>query len=723
MAQADPMMKGRDSWLSLGRSSDAILACGILGALFVILVPLPRALMDALLMVNIAGSLIILMTAVSVARPLDFNVLPSLLLVVTFFRLALNVATTRLILGNAEKHELAAAGQVVQSFAEFVAGSNLVVGFAIFTIIVVVQFVVITKGTTRISEVAARFTLDAMPGKQLSIDSELAAGVLTDDEARVLRQQVGDEAEFYGSMDGASKFVRGEAVAGIFILLISIFGGFFIGTIYFGMDVSRAASLFTRLTVGDGLVTQVPSLLVSVATALLVTKSAGNENLGRELGRQLFASDWIFFVTAIFLVLLLPSGLPPLFLITGAVVCVGVGLTIRNRTDDVEVAPEIESESAGLSTLSPQQKARSLLVLEPIELEIGFRLIGLVDEARGGDLMVRLARMREKIAVDLGLVVPAVKVLDNTRLHPAEYSIRLRGNRVGHWRVKPDGYLVTAEGDRVEGLKGTEGLDPLTGSNGLWVDESQCSLAASAGYRLCGTSEIITNHLDSLVRGNAAEVLSREEVSRLISDLRKRAPALVDELIPGTVKMGEVHKILQNLLREQVSIRDLETILETLADHGDRTRDAATLTEHTRRALSRTICASLADKSGTLHTLLLDPALEEFLQSSVERADRGSRLAMEPEMVEDLIDSVAGTVGRFALKNAPRVLVCSGAIRAHLRGLIAERVPQLAVLGYEEVTNDYRLEECGTVELEQAPGASRHAPSAGSVLAENKPRA
>jgi flagellar biosynthesis protein FlhA len=707
-------MKDKDLLGSLRWSSEAVLAACILGALFIILIPLPRALMDALLLVNIAGSLIILMTAANVARPLDFNAFPSLILVVTFFRLALNVATTRLILGNAGEHKLAAAGQVVQSFAEFVAGSNLIVGFAIFTIIVVVQFVVITKGTTRISEVAARFTLDAMPGKQLSIDSELAAGVLTDEEARVLRKQVGDEAEFYGSMDGASKFVRGEAVAGIFILLTSILGGFFIGTISFGMDLSGAASLFTRLTVGDGLVTQVPSLMVSVATALLVTKSAGNENLGRELGRQLFASDRIFFVTAIFLVLLLPSGLPPFFLLTGATVCAGVGMAIRSRTDDVEAAPEPESESVPFATESPQQKARSLLVLEPIELEIGFRLIGLVDEARGGDLMVRLARMREKIAVDLGLVVPAVKVLDNTRLHPAEYSIRLRGNRVGHWRVKPERYLATAEGDRVEGLTGTEGLDPLTGNAGIWVDESQCSLAASAGYRLCGTSEIITSHLDSVIRRNAAEVLSREEVSRLISDLRKRAPALVDELIPGTVKMGEVHKILQSLLREQVSIRDLETILETLADHGDRTRDAAALTEYIRRALARTICASLADGKGTLHALLLDPALEEFLQSSVERADRGSRLAMEPEVVEDLIDSVAGTVGRFAPKNAPRVLVCSGAIRAHLRTQIAERVPQLAVLGYEEVTNDYRLQECGTVELEQAPPLSRNAPSVGS---------
>jgi flagellar biosynthesis protein FlhA len=683
-------------------------AAAILGILIVVLIPLPTPLMDALLIANLTGSLVILLTAAGLGKAIDFNVFPSVLLLVTFFRLALNVATTRLILGNAQNHGLRAAGGVVEAFANFVAGNNLVVGMVVFAIFVVVQFVVITKGATRISEVAARFTLDAMPGRQLSIDNDFSAGLLTEEEAKQNRLEIAREAGFYGAMDGASKFVRGEAIAALVITFINILGGFLIGTFYYGMEISRAAEVFTRLTVGDGLVNQVPALMVSVATALLVTKSSESEGLAADLSKQLLSNGRIFLAAAVFLIALFPSGLPWPVLLMGAGASALLGLALQKSGKALE-APAVEpSEVPPLQAESQEEKARSLLQLEPIELELGYRLVGLVDEARGGDLMARLARVRERMAMDLGLVVPPVKVRDNTRLHPGEYSIRLRGNGVGRWRLRPDRSLLLTRGEAVEGVDGVAGADPVSGESGLWIEESHSSLAAGAGYKLRSVPEIIADHLDKILRSHAEEILTREEVSRLIADLRKRAPALVDELIPGTLKMGEVHKVLQNLLREQVSIRDLELILETLADHAEPSpplsegrRDPAQLTEHVRRALARAICGSLATRDRKLFAVLLDPPLEEFLQSSMEKTDRGTRLALEPEMVDALVESTKGLLSQLGPQTGPLALVCSGMIRAHLRELIGKKVMLSAVLAYEEVTSDFCLEVSGSVALEK----------------------
>ena len=693
---------------TLQKGSDLILAGGILAILLVILVPLPPFLLDSLLIVNLAVSALLLFSAASAERPTDFSTFPSALLMTTFLRLALNIASTRLILGNANVTGLAAAGGVIEAFSRFVAGTNLAVGFVVFVILVVVQFVVITKGTTRISEVAARFTLDAMPGKQLSIDGDLAAGVITETEARKLRRDLAQEASFYGSMDGASKFVRGEAVAGIFIVLTNVLGGFFLGTFYHGMELSRAASVYTRLSLGDGLVTQVPALMISVATALLVTRSGSREALGRELGRQLFVSERTLFGAAVFLLVLYPSGLPKWALLAGAAALSGAGYFVLRQSKDREPLDGEGQAQGSAKAESPDARARSLLVLEPIELELGFRLVGLVDDADGGDLMTRLSKVRERIALELGLVVPAIKVLDNTRLHPAEYSIKLRANGVGRWRVRPGKCLVSIDGAAPHGIQGSNGSDPVSGKAGLWVEEAQASQASDRGYRVRKVGEVIADHLDSLIRIHAAEILTREEVSRLTNDLRKRAPALVDELIPGTLKLGEVHKVLQSLLREQVSIRDLETILETLADHGDRTRDTRELTERVRRALSRSICSALAARDGSIHAALFDPALEEFLQSSLEKSERGLRLAIEPEMAEALMDSIADTVSRLDNTRRAPVLACSGMIRSHIRDLAAGRAPLLLVLAYEEVGEEFRLETSATIVLErEALGSGR----------------
>jgi len=692
-----------------GWSHEIGFAAAILGILFIVLIPLPTPLMDGLLVTNMTVSLVSLLTAASLGKAIEFNVFPSVLLLVTFFRLALNVATTRLILGNAKDHGLRAAGGVVEAFADFVAGNNLVVGMVVFAIFVVVQFVVITKGATRISEVAARFTLDAMPGRQLSIDNDFSAGLLTEEEARRSRQEIAREAGFYGAMDGASKFVRGEAIAALVITLINIFGGLLVGTLH-GMEISGAAEVFTRLTIGDGLVNQVPALMVSVATALLVTKSSEGEGLAADLSKQLLSNERVFLVAAAFLVALLPSGLPWQVLLLGAGASASLGLALRRSEKAPEVPAAEPSEIPPVLKESQQEKARSLLQLEPIELELGYRLVGLVEEARGGDLMTRLARVRDKMAIDLGLVVPPVKVRDNTRLQPGEYSIRLRGNGVGRWRVRPDRILLLTKGETVDGLEGVAGVDPVTGEAGLWIEGGRSSLATGAGYKLRSVPEIIADHLDKVVRLHAEEILTREEVSRLVADLRNRAPALVDELIPGTLKMAEVHKVLQNLLREQVSIRDLELILETLADNAEHTRDPAQLTEQVRRALARAICGSLASRDRKLFAVLLDPPLEEFLQSSLEKTDRGSRLALEPEMVEALVESTAGLLGRLGAQKGPLVMVCSGMIRAHLRELIGRKVKLSAVLAYEEVTDDFSLEVSGSVALEKVAVGSLSVP-------------
>ena len=691
-------------WLA---GSETAIAVGLLAILFIILVKLPPGLMDALLIVNITASLLILLTTACLKHPLELSVFPSLLLVVTFFRLALNIGTTRLILGNENVANAAAAGGVIEAFATVIAGNesgeNLVVGFIVFAIIVIVQFVVITKGTTRISEVTARFTLDAMPGKQLSIDSDLSAGLIDDDTARRMRQEINQEADFYGAMDGASKFVRGEAVAGLVITLVNIGAGFVIGVFIYKMEPVGAAGVFTRLTIGDGLVSQIPALMVSVATALLVTRSAGGDDLGGDMTRQLFANERIPFLMAGFLLVLLPFGLPMPALLFGVAICLYIGWNLRQSRDDdeyfedepvIEEPPELD-----VPRRSPEG-VRSLLVLEPIELELGFRLVRLVDEDRGGDLLDRLAKVREGVALDLGFVMPPIKVRDNIRVRPTEYSIRLRGNSLGCWRVVPDRLFALPGGESMDQLDGKPGTDPVTGAAGLWIDEDQCPLAASIGWSVRSVPEMLVEHLQVLVEAHAAEILTREEVARLVSDLRVRCPVLVDELIPSVMKLGEVHKVLQALLRERVSVRDLETILEVLADSAGQ-GSPIQLAEAVRRRLARSICDSLAGRHRRINALFLDPALEEFLQGSLQPANDEVRLVIEPEVAESLLDTIVEEISRLEEAEPGVVLVCSGAIRSQLRQLVAGRWPRLGVLAYEEVTDEYGLETCGTVALEK----------------------
>jgi flagellar biosynthesis protein FlhA len=679
------------------RRSDLAIAAGIVAVLAMILVPLPRPVIDALLIANLTGSLLILLGAARASRPLDLSVFPSVLLLATFLRLALNLATTRLILARAHAEGLEAAGGVVQAFAGFIAGDSLIVGFVLFAIIVLVQFVVITKGTTRITEVAARFTLDALPGKQLAIDGELAAGLIAEDDARRRRREIAEEADFYGAMDGASKFVRGEAIAGVLILFACMGGGFALGTLHYGLDAARAAEVFTRLTVGEGLVNQVPALMVSVAAALLMTKTSERSDLGKDLAVQVFADGRTFFIAAAFLVALLPAGLPGPPLIAGALLCAAAGIARRPRpAGEPAVAESRKPRSA--APPDSEEKARALLAVDPIALDVGYRLVGLID---GGDgFLSRLDRLRERVALDLGLVLPPVKVRDDRRLRPAEYRILVRGSAAGRARLYPGQLLALGSPEALEGLEGAPAVDPASGAPGVWVDEARADQAAAAGCRLVAPAEALAAHVEAVARLRAAELLTREEVSRLIADLKQRAPALVEEVIPGTVKLGEVHKVLQDLLREGVSIRDLEGILEALANH-EGGGEGGDLTGSVRRAIAGTISSPLADRDGKIHALLLDPALEEFLLGALERADRASRFRIEPELADSIRSSIAEALRRLQAARRPPVIACSGLIRAPLRALIAAGAPAASVLAYEEFAEGFRLEPAGSVAVER----------------------
>ena len=694
-------------WGRVKAQPDLFLGIILVCILMVILVPLAPMLVDSLLILNITISLLILMRAASVARPLEFSVFPSLLLVVTFFRLALNIATTRLILGNAAEGPLA-AGKVVQTFGSFVGGDNLVVGLVIFTVIVVVQFVVITRGATRVSEVAARFKLDAMPGKQLSVDGDLAAGLINQESASERRQEVAHEADFYGSMDGASKFVRGDAIAGIVIMLVNITGGLGIGVLYHGLSAGRALEVFGRLTIGDGLVSQVPALMVSIAAALLVTRSTASEQLGKDLGRQIFSNDRSLFFAGGFLWLLLPSGLPvPMLLITSAA-CVFCGVILRRERLEKESQErsQFQSEESDQARV-PVVDVKTLMKVEALELQIGYRLVGLQDTGRGGDLLERLAAMRRKLALDLGLHVPSVKVSDSNEIGSREYCFKLRGNRLGSWRVIPNGILALQKDE--ERLAGAGNLPfefessiDLAEGSGFWISDAMTESAHEAGCQLMSPAEAIALHLEDCIREHASELLSYERVSWILEDLKEKSPALVDEFVPHLVKVGQLQKVLQDLLLEGVSIRDIETILETVGSSlAENLRHEKVLRE-VRRSLSRALANSKLDTDGRLHAIKLDPELEDLIEDSIAETADGEILGLDTALRKQLRLRIYEKLAELRANGHKPVVLCRPSIRIHLWKLLGTRVSRLSVLAYEEVCEGIKVEIHRSVQMETA---------------------
>ncbi len=675
-----------------------ILPMGIISSVLVILVPLPPMILDLLLAANITLAVIVLLTTVYVKTPLEFSIFPSLLLATTLGRLVLNVASTRLILTQAGLTQRSdAAGSVIQTFGDFVAGGNLIVGLIIFVIVIVIQFVVITKGATRISEVAARFALDGMPGRQMAIDADLNAGIIDEREAQHRREEITQQADFYGAMDGASKFVRGDAIAGIVITLINIAGGLIIGVFQSQMTLVGAAELFTVLTIGDGLVSQVPAFLVSLAAALLVTRSTQSINLPVMFLQQLFSRPQALAVAGGFLGILIFTSLPkvPLLLIGGSCIGMALLLTKQNRISEERSAAAASAKAA--AEARPEERIEDYLTVDPMEMEIGVGLIRLADPNRGGDLLPRITGVRQAVASDIGIILPKVRIRDNMRLPENAYRVKIANNPVAEGSVYPERLLAMDSGMTHGTIPGEETTDPAFHQPAVWIDEGVRERAEMLGYTPVEPAAVLATHLQEVVRRHADDLLTRDATQHLVEELKKTSPAVVEELIPSVLKLSEVQQVLQMLLREEVSIRQLGLILETIGDHAGKTKDPIWLTEYVRHRLARTICTRYRDHDNRLFVITLDPALEDRIAAGIEHSERGLFIRMSPAAIEKTCEIIAA--GLESLTNAghlPVVLV-SPQIRPGLKQLTAASIPRLAVLSYNEITRDTKIESVGIV--------------------------
>jgi len=677
----------------LNRLRDLVLPLAIISSVLVILVPLPTALLDLLLAANIAVSVIVLLTTIYVRTPLEFNIFPSLLLATTLARLVLNVATTRLILTQSTPDSMEAAGGVIQAFGEFVAGDRIVVGIILFVIIVAIQFLVITKGATRISEVAARFALDGMPGRQMAIDAELNAGGIDEKEAQRRRDEVTAQADFYGAMDGASKFVRGDAIAGILITIINVLGGFAIG-LSMGMDVAEAAEVFTKLTIGDGLVSQIPAFLISLAAGLLVTRSTRRSDMSREFFGQLLSRPQPLLVAAGFLGLLVFTNLPTVPMLSLAAGCVGLALVIDRQTKETKRQAVAAEERDAEAAAAPKREERieDYLTIDPMELELGVELVRLADPNRGGDLLPRITAVRQSVAAEIGIVLPKIRIRDNMTLGDNDYRLKIMNNIVGEGMVHPDRWLAMDPGNVTRRIPGIETRDPAFDTPAVWIEAGARDSAAAYGYTLVEPSVVLTTHLQEIVRRHADDILTRDATRMLLDELKKTSPAVVDELIPNVMKLGEVQAILQLLLREEVSIRQLGLILETLGDHATRVKDPTYLTEFVRHRLARTICGRLRDEQGRLHVITLDPQLEDRISTGVDHNERGLFIRMPAPTIKAICDKVRDEVQKLTRQGHPPVVLVNPEIRPGFRQLTQSHIPRLQILSYNEVTRDTKLE-------------------------------
>jgi flagellar biosynthesis protein FlhA len=680
-----------------------IVPLSFVAMMIVLLVPMPTVLMDIFIALNISLSIIILMTTIYMDHPLDFSVFPSLLLATTLFRLVLNVASTRLILSaDASTPEEAAsvAGHVIMAFGNFVAGSSLFVGVVIFLILVIVQFMVITKGATRISEVAARFTLDAMPGKQMAIDADLSAGNITEAEARRRRERISQEADFFGAMDGASKFVRGDAVAGLIITAVNVVGGFAVGIISRGWDAAQTASVFTKLTIGDGLSSQIPSFVISIASALIVTRSGSKAQLGDELADQVVSQPKGLFITAGFLVLLAFTPLPTIPLLTTAATLVVLGYSIRQSSEQNQAVAAVEKAQAAAAPAEPPA-IESLLKVDTLELEVGFSVVPLVDKGRGGDLLDKISAIRRQLAVELGLVMPPVRIRDNVNLGANEYRVKIRGNPVAAGQLRPGRLLAMDSGIATGRIDGEATKEPAFGLDAWWIDPALRDRAETLNYTVVQPTEVLATHLTEIVRRHADELLTRDEVNNLLEQLKQKAPKLVEETVPAVVKPVELQKVLQNLLRERVAIRDLETILETLTEWGGKTKDLEVLTEYVRNAMRRGICQQYTapGESGNpkLVCVTLDPTLEDQIASYIDRGPAGTTVNMPARIANRVAQHIVEALSPVISGGHAPVVIASPQVRAVVRQIVEPHLATVAVLGYNEVVSGIDVESLGLV--------------------------
>jgi flagellar biosynthesis protein FlhA len=677
------------------RWQDLVLPLSLIASVLVIIVPLPSAVLDVLLAANITLSVIVLLTTVYVRTPLEFNIFPSMLLATTLGRLVLNVASTRLILTHGGSDKMYAAGGVIKAFGEFVAGDQLVVGVIIFVIIVVIQFVVITKGATRISEVAARFALDGMPGRQMAIDADLNAGTIDEKEAQRRREEITQQADFFGAMDGASKFVRGDAIAGIVITLINIIGGFIIGVAQQGMSFADAAEIFTMLTIGDGLVSQVPAFLISLAAGLLVTRSTQRTDLPAQFMQQLFSNPRALAVASGFLGILVFTNLPKIPLLALGTGCgaLALVLTRQGKAQEQKKVEQAKAESA-----KPQEeRIEDFLAVDPMEIEIGAALVKLASPKYGGDLLPRITAVRQGVAADIGIILPKVRIRDNIRLGEHDYRIKIANNQVAHGEVHPGKLLALDSGATTGKIAGIETKDPAFGQPAIWIDAGLSERAAMLGYTPVEPTAVLATHLQEIVRRHADELLTRDATKHLLDELKKTSPAVVDELIPNPLKLAEVQQVLQMLLREEVPIRQLSQVLETLGDYAGKTKDLVFLAEYVRHRLARTICTRYRDAEGRLFVLTLDASLEDKVAAGIEHTERGLFIRTAPQTIEKLCEKIGAEAQKLTRTGKRPIVLASPQVRAGLKQMTAGNLPRLIVMSYSEITRDTKVEIVGIV--------------------------
>lgn len=656
--------------------------------LLVILIPLPTWLMDLMLVINLTLSLLIMLNAIYSKDALSMSTFPTLLLFTTLFRLSLNVASTRLIIGKGE------AGKVIQSFGEFVGGNEIVVGAIVFLIIMIVQFLVITKGAERVSEVAARFTLDAMPGKQMAIDADLNSGLINEAEARTRRKTVQKEADFYGSMDGASKFVKNDAIFGFITVALNIIGGFIMGMMSgSGLSVEEVLKKYTLLTIGDGLVNQVPALLISIATGIIVTRAASEDDLGEEILSQLFSSPKVMYITAAACVVMsFIIGKLSMVIVSAFLVFLGTRMSAMEKKESQKDG--IITEEQKVEEIRKPENVISLLQVDPIELEFGYGIIPLADINQGGDLLDRVVMIRRQLALELGMVVPVIRLRDNIQLSPNEYVIKIKGVEVSGGELMMDHFMAMNPGTAEDEIEGIPTIEPAFGLPAIWINENQRDRAEMLGYTVVDPPSVIATHMTEVIKRHARELLGRQDVQKLLDNIKNTFPAIVDELVPKQLTLGEVQKVLGNLLHEGVSIRDLVTILETLADYAPVTRDPDMLTEYVRQALGRAISKSFITPDNS-DVITLDPQLEQLIMDSVQKTEIGAYLAIEPSVSGKIINNLTKLVEKIVQLGKQPVVLASPVVRLYFKRLTEQHIPGLVVLSYNELDPEAEVRSVG----------------------------
>jgi len=675
------------------KAKDFVILFGVIGIVLMMIIPIPVLLLDILIILNISIALMILLIAMNTKEALDFSIFPAILLITTLFRLALNVSTTRNILSHAE------AGEVVATFGSWVGGGEIAIGFIVFLILVVVQFIVITKGSERVAEVAARFTLDAMPGKQMSIDADLNAGLINEHQAKARRSKIEREADFYGAMDGASKFVKGDAIASIIILVINLVGGFIIGMAIHGLSFGESLSTFSILTIGDGLVSQIPALLISTAAGLIVTRAASDGNLAEDLTAQLFKYPKLLFIAAGTIAMLGLTPIGPLRTWPFAIMLAFGGWYMQKAIHKQQEQEDMLVEEQQIEEVRSPESVISLLQVDPIEFEFGYGLIPLADTQQGGDLLDRIIMIRRQCALELGLVVPVIRIRDNIQLKPNEYVIKIKGNTVARGDLLLNHYLAMSPGFEDDSVVGIETTEPAFGLPAIWIDEQMKERAELSGYTVVDPPSVVATHLTEIIKRHAHELIGRQETKQLVENVKESYPALIDELIPSILTIGDVQKVLAKLLREKVSIRDLVTIFEALADHGNYTKDPDILTEYVRQSLSRQITQQFSSGSDTLRVITVGPQLEKKIAESVQQSDQGSYIALDPVSTQQIYQKLNEHVNRQIQAGQQPVVLASPTIRMYLRQIVERTMQDVPVLSYSELEPNIEVQSVGVVNL------------------------